>query len=237
MDTENKTKPGAATQLQLDALKAIRESAFQRWDKRRGYEWQLSISIWTAFAAFSGLVLNKDFPITNSHMVARYVVSFGLLIFGSHFYYLWKMFSHTIGDAGILRWAEQEIYRLFLEDSESKAEMPRYVPKVDQSGKISASGFLMYPNLSRYGIVQVIITAILIVGAVCAVLARNPLPKENSAPALLVPTTHKRGDPISIEGSFCCVLSCGDAYGRQAMSCSRSIRQPIGAEARPTLSA
>lgn len=55
--TGSSTDPTLETnKLKLDALKAIRDSPFQRWEKRRGYEWSLSISVWTALAAFSGLV-------------------------------------------------------------------------------------------------------------------------------------------------------------------------------------
>ncbi len=57
-EEELNAEAGAANQaleekkLKLDALKAIRDSAFQRWDKRRSYEWQLSISIWTCLRRF-----------------------------------------------------------------------------------------------------------------------------------------------------------------------------------------
>jgi hypothetical protein len=95
--------------LQIDALKAIGASAFQRWDKRRNYEWQLSISIWTATAAFIGIVLNSNFAISNKWWVAGCVAVAGGLITGFHGFYLWRMFAHTIGDAHILRWAEQKL--------------------------------------------------------------------------------------------------------------------------------
>ncbi len=168
--------------FRLDALKALRESAFQRWDKRRSYEWQLSISIWTALAAFSALILNKDSPIPNSAGTALLVGFVGFSIAGVHWYYLHKMFTHTIGDAGILRWAEREIWMLSLEQTgvssqtgtaEKTTGIPVFVPKVEACECQGDSKFQMYPNLSRYGSAQVAITCILVGAALVAVVSRS----------------------------------------------------------------
>lgn len=172
----------------LEALKALRDSSFQRWDKRRSYEWQLSISIWTAMAAFCALLLNKDTAITNGVDVASWVAVFGSIIVIAHFMYLRGMFTHTIGDAGIMRWAEREIFKVVIESTPKgstvaskqdnipvdKDNLPVYVREM--KGRITkASGHLMYPNLSRYGLIQVLITYVLVAAAIACVL-RRPQP-------------------------------------------------------------
>jgi hypothetical protein len=86
----------------------------------------------------------------------------GALIVTFHGIYLWKMFENTIGDAHIQRWAEKEMYKLAFD-----AEIPR-----------CEEGFPLhplYPKPSKYGIVQVFITLVLVVGALAAVISdRNP---------------------------------------------------------------
>lgn len=151
--------------FQLDALKTIRESAFGRWDRRRGYEWQLSISIWTALAAFSGIVLSKDFPIENSTHAAYIVGVAGLAIVAVHASYLWMMISGTLGDAELQHWAEKRIFFLaYHKNLLDEKEYPPHHP--------------FYPKLSRYGVLQAGITLILVVAAVMAVLA----PRHEPAP-------------------------------------------------------
>src|SRR5579863_9088943 len=45
----------------LEILKALHQANFNRWEKRRNYEWLLSYSIWGALAGFIGIVaLGKD---------------------------------------------------------------------------------------------------------------------------------------------------------------------------------
>jgi hypothetical protein len=162
--------------LKLDALKAIRESAYQRWDKRRSYEWQLSISIWTAVAAFSGIVISKDFVIENVRLVALVVGGVGICIVALHTYYFWNMVCHTLGDAEIQRWAESRIYRLAFggcldEDAKNCADYKRK--------------FEFYPRLSRHGYAQIIITAVLVLAAFLAVLAPHRQAKSDPAPCVM----------------------------------------------------
>jgi hypothetical protein len=168
LETISPEKP-EATSLQLDALKAIRESASQRWDKRRSYEWQLSISIWTAAAAFSAIVLNKDFPFDNKWIIAKVVFGVGFFIFGCHAFYLWKMMDHTIGDAELQIWVEKKIYKTVFH-KELVDNNDEYAPQHS-----------FYRKLSKYGIIQAIISLILVIAAVGAVLApRHQSPQANA---------------------------------------------------------
>jgi hypothetical protein len=151
--------------LRLDALKAIRESAYQRWERRRNYEWQLSISIWTALAAFSAVVISKDFQITARYSTAIVVALIGFAISWLHRYYVLKMFEHTIADVHIQRWAEKEIYKLAF-----AAEMPTF--------EEGFPGNPFYPPLSKYGRVQAVITLMLACAAVGSVLAPRTSPSQ-----------------------------------------------------------
>ena len=153
--------------LQLDALKAIRESAYQRWEKRRNYEWQLSISIWTALAAFSAIVISKDFQITARYSTAIVVAVIGGAMSWVHRYYVLKMFEHTIADVHIQRWAEKEIYKLAF-----NADMPSI-----EEGFPDAP---FYPPLSKYGRIQSVITLMLACAAVGSVLAPRISPSQSA---------------------------------------------------------
>ena len=175
----------------LEALKALRDSSFQRWDKRRSYEWQLSISIWTAVAAFCALLLNKDTAIVKGEDVASGVALIGSIIVISHWLYLEGMFTHTIGDAGVLRWAEREIFKVAIETGRPQTttaldldqdKIPIHVREVQGQTPQPSKRFLMYPNLSRYGLIQVLITFVLVAAAVACVLRRpQHAPEKNDS--------------------------------------------------------
>jgi hypothetical protein len=171
--SENETHEDEDRRLKLDALKAIRESAYSRWEKRRAYEWQLSISIWTALAAFSAIVLRRDFPIENKVGVAVFVGLFAAVIVGIQTHYLNKMIQGTLGDAEIQRWAEKRIYKLAFDGNIWDEKEKGYMPEHD-----------FYRRLSNYGVVlQVGITLLLAIGAVCAVVAPWRPPAAGNPPA------------------------------------------------------
>jgi len=149
--------------FKLETLMAIRDSAFQRWDKRRSYEWQLSISIWTAFAAFCALVLGKDFKVEYASYVGAGVTAGGLVIAWYHRRYLSKMFEHTIGDAAVQRWAEQQMEALFFDVDSATEKFPDVTKERDKTEHP------YYPPLSKYGAVQATITALLAIFAGLAV--------------------------------------------------------------------
>jgi hypothetical protein len=170
--------------LQLEALKAIRESAFQRWNKRRNYEWLLSISIWGAIAAFSSLVFNKDFPGRGNWFVAGMVGVFGLIVARVQYVYLSGMFNHTIADARVQRWAEREMGKLAcgLMPSEDPAE-----PSDPNADKAENRSKVFYPPLSKYGLAQVWITVVLVLASATAVgFVRNTPPGEDHASIVTV---------------------------------------------------
>jgi hypothetical protein len=169
--------------LQLEALKAIRESAYQRWEKRRGYEWQLSISIWTALAAFSGLVLGKDVTIQNQYIVAAIVAAFGGVISWIQRSYLSKMADHTIGDVHVQRLAEQKMYELAFDNATipSRSVDSRLFLELEAREE----GHVCYPPLSKYGFAQYKITIVLAAAAAAAVLAPHaPPPANPTAPVV-----------------------------------------------------
>ena len=49
MDPERKTE--------FDALEILRQGVWTSYNTRRNYEWKLALSLWTAIAAFIGIVL------------------------------------------------------------------------------------------------------------------------------------------------------------------------------------
>jgi hypothetical protein len=163
--------------VEIDALKAIGASAFQRWEKRRNYEWQLSFSIWTASAAFIGIVLNGNFTVASKERVALWVAVAGVLITAFHGIYLWRMFSDTIGDAHITRWAEQKLY----ETAFSNQTIPQSVMTKTGTPKVQQ----LYPDMRKYGVIQIAITGVLALAAFGAIHApRNP-PGSSNPPVVI----------------------------------------------------
>jgi hypothetical protein len=82
----------------LEILKAIRESAFARWEKRRDYEWKLSFGIWTAPAAFIAITLSRDLKVELTSMVINYAAVGAIFIFLAYAFYLTGIIEHTIVD-------------------------------------------------------------------------------------------------------------------------------------------
>lgn len=135
-------EPSKDVSAKLDALKAMSEAVFRRWEKRRYYEWLLSISIWSALAAFTALALTKDFPQGGPRVaLAAFVV--GFIGAGLHFWYLWMIANHTLADMRLQRRTEEEIFKL-----------AGYELTVEERKKF-------YPRLGRYGLVQALFTLLL----------------------------------------------------------------------------
>jgi hypothetical protein len=76
-----------AAQL-LDVLKALHQVSFNRWEKRRNYEWLLSYAIWGAPAGFIGVVVfGKDSAFHTPASPWKLQICLGLLC-GIHAVYL-----------------------------------------------------------------------------------------------------------------------------------------------------
>ena len=163
----------------LDALKAIRESAGFRWDKRRSYEWQLSLSIWTAAAAFSGIMLDKAYPIPDDRkvMIFYFVLGFASVIAISHGLFVYFMVRQTMADVSLQRWCEEKIYyevfgkRLTVEDEVIPWERP------------------FHPRMNPFRYIQIFITVIIMTSCVFSVWA----PKPHKNDAVQTTTTNQTG--------------------------------------------
>jgi len=141
----------------LEILKAIRESAFARWEKRRDYEWKLSIGIWTALAAFIAITLQKDFGL---HVIPAAVIywakRFAALIFGAHALYLFGIIEHTITDVRTQYAVEEALATRVTGKS-------FVLPKSKLRGN---------PLVARVGYFQALITLVLAIAAVLSLVAR-----------------------------------------------------------------
>src|SRR5271154_3462507 len=82
-------------QTDLAVLKAIRESAYARWEKRRDYEWKLSFGLWTAMAVFIAIVVGNDFKIQISDAVKLYTAACAGIITLTHLLYLIGIIRNT----------------------------------------------------------------------------------------------------------------------------------------------
>lgn len=100
----------------LDMLKALRESAAHRWEKRREYEWKLSFGLWTAIAAFIAIVIGKENQIKDGPLVIGVIAVLGISITLLHFFYLHGIIRNTLNDLRKLEWVEEVMYRKLLPD-------------------------------------------------------------------------------------------------------------------------
>jgi hypothetical protein len=150
----------------FNALNTLRSAAWTSFDKRRIYEWQFCIAIWTALAFFTGTLvaqpveLTKTFPIKGVWPVV-FAAIIGLVMTALHAYW--------IKGAGRANAADRRVSDVYLEkmcplvqvDYENDL-LPIFSYRLDKRGKLS--------NYSHS--VQVAITFILVLSAVCAIWAR-----------------------------------------------------------------
>jgi len=97
--------------LRLDVLKALHEANYNRWEKRRSYEWLLSYSIWGASAGFIvTVVFGKDSKFTPP---SEFPLVLGLfVVVVTHFLYLYFIVEGTLRDLRAQAVIEHAITRL-----------------------------------------------------------------------------------------------------------------------------
>ena len=161
-----------ATENTLEILKAIRESAFARWEKRRDYEWRLSFGIWTALAAFIAITLSRDLKVELTSMVTTYAAVGAISIFLAHAFYLTGIIEHTIVD----------VKTQYLVEESLASRLPTGLSPLPKT-TVRESRLL-----ARVGYFQAIITAILATAAVLSLVApRVPLSSSAEHKAITQP--------------------------------------------------
>ncbi len=160
--TQPKSQPD---QTDIEVLKAIRESAYARWEKRRDYEWKLSFGLWTAMAAFIAIVVGNTFKIQISDAVKYNTGACAGLITLAHLLYLIGIIRNTIADLKIQYWAEDRIAEHVkpFEDNHNVANDLRAFPGAHKRPR----GFWV----KYYGFAQVGITLILAIASYLAISA------------------------------------------------------------------
>jgi hypothetical protein len=73
-------------QARFDALEALRAAAWASFNARRGFEWKLAISLWTAVAAFAGSLVSGRLIITGCTRLAMVIML--LIVFALHVYFI-----------------------------------------------------------------------------------------------------------------------------------------------------
>jgi hypothetical protein len=83
--------------LRLDVLKALHEASYNRWEKRRSYEWLLSYAIWGALGGFIATIFfGKDSkPTPPSALLLTVWLS---VVVATHFLYLYFIVEGTLRD-------------------------------------------------------------------------------------------------------------------------------------------
>lgn len=97
--------------LRLDVLKALHDASYNRWEKRRNYEWLLSYAIWGALAGFiATVVFGKDSKFTPPSVFLLTVWLFVVVV--THWLYLYFIVEGTLRDLRAQAVIERAMTRL-----------------------------------------------------------------------------------------------------------------------------
>lgn len=72
---------------QFDAIAALWKGAWEQFNERRRFEFQISLAVWTALASFIALVISKDGTFNESVLIGTWICA--ILIF--LIYVLWTL--------------------------------------------------------------------------------------------------------------------------------------------------
>jgi len=109
---------------QLEILQALHTANFNRWDKRRNYEWLLSYAVWVGLGAFIAIVvLGKDSQFRAPDRQWITIVTLALVMV-AHAGYLYFMTESTIRDLKAQRLIEK-VMCAAVDDEEFKAAFLR----------------------------------------------------------------------------------------------------------------
>jgi len=155
-------------QSDLEILKTLKDLTFERWRKRREYEWKLSFGLWTAIAAFIAIVLGKDNRI-NGDVAAGVAFGAGLLITVVHGAYVSGIIHGTLNDLDRQKSVEKALWQLL-----SKPELRDFEHKEDSLGNFQER------FKKHHGILQAAITFVLCLCAVAAIYISKPSEEAHS---------------------------------------------------------
>lgn len=149
---------------QLEILEALHTANFNRWDKRRNYEWLLSYAVWGALGGFLAIVVfGKD---SQFRAPERQDITIVILVLGTiaHAVYLFFMINNTVRDLKSQKLIESKICGL-LDDAEFGAA---YLRAQDFPEDPQSEPVIQWKD--RYGLVgQILITIILCLTAYWAI--------------------------------------------------------------------
>ena len=176
--------------VELEILKALHSAKFNRWEKRRSYEWLLSYAIWGALAGFIAVVaFGKDSRFeAPSPWILTLILGFTVAV---HAFYLYFMVENTLVDLAAQHELEAMIKQLSsyeerpADDQDQPNPLPRTVSETADSRitlwlktVILRWKAIIMPFLKpRYGfLAQTAITILLCMAAEWAALRPAPLP-------------------------------------------------------------
>jgi hypothetical protein len=149
------------------SLEAMRAARWNSFDKRRTYEWKFCITLWTALAIFSGSLLRqpsdasqKNLPIGRGWVVIL-ACAVGTALVVIHGYWSVQLSRRNDSDRDAADIYEERMCGLV--DVSCKTELEPIAGKL-HGRKGRALGYSHQ--------VQIIITALLVVTAICAVLTK-----------------------------------------------------------------
>ncbi len=97
--TDNKTK------YYFDATKTLRDSAWDSFDRRRGFEWKLSFGLWTGIGFFGGILVTES-QLSGSKC---YIILLLLLIFVIHCFWSYSLANSNRVDLKKSYFFEEEL--------------------------------------------------------------------------------------------------------------------------------
>jgi hypothetical protein len=151
------------TKNRADVLLKLAEIKVKNFDTRRSYEWKLCLGIWTALAAFIGLVL-KDGACAGKADRACVLILPAILLLMTHIIFLRGVFRANDLEKKLARFYEAQVSDLAGVDPFDKGN----VAMLEALAKVQAGkGGLWAP------VTQVLITVILLVSAALVLWFRN----------------------------------------------------------------
>src|ERR1035441_2148561 len=65
----------------FDSLEVLRKATWERFDKRREFEWRVALAFWAGMGTFGALTIAKDSPLRGLNVVVGAVLMVFILVF------------------------------------------------------------------------------------------------------------------------------------------------------------
>lgn len=97
---------------QTDILMTLSDHAWKSFDARRAYEWKLSLGIWTALAAFSGVIVSSEHEFKPNVDGFIFFAISAMSVITIQYYCLYRILLGNRADTALVRAYREKIHKL-----------------------------------------------------------------------------------------------------------------------------